>query len=63
MFSITVEKQDDSVAEMVEKTKKMMIPLDLVPALTDKTFPVAVRDSDVAAILLYFPCMFIYLKR
>ncbi|XP_053408784.1 thioredoxin domain-containing protein 16-like [Mercenaria mercenaria] len=50
-----VETQDDKVAEMIEKTKKVKMPLDLVPALTDKTFPSTVRESDTAVILLYFP--------
>ncbi|KAL4238500.1 cell redox homeostasis [Mactra antiquata] len=50
-----VERQDDKVAEFVERTKKIAMKLDLVPALTDKTFPKILEESSTAVVLLYFP--------
>lgn len=51
-------RQDDHVAEAVEKTNQFEMPLKLVPDLTDKTFKQILQQSDPAVVLLYFPCTF-----
>ncbi|XP_052273044.1 thioredoxin domain-containing protein 16-like isoform X3 [Dreissena polymorpha] len=50
-----VEKQDDKIANAVEKTRKIPMVLGLVPALTDKTFTTVVQGANIAVVLFYFP--------
>ena len=54
-FLFTVDQEDDEVADAVAKDKTPM-PLDLVPALTDKTFPTTVQSADLALVYFYIPC-------
>ncbi|XP_060569122.1 thioredoxin domain-containing protein 16-like, partial [Ruditapes philippinarum] len=49
-----VSTQDDAVADAVYVTRKVELPLSLVPALNDKTFPKYIKDSDTAVVMFYF---------
>ncbi|KAJ8309389.1 hypothetical protein KUTeg_014263 [Tegillarca granosa] len=51
-----VEQQDDQVAEAVHRARfKTQMDLDLVPTLTDKTFPKTVQVKDLLFVLFYLP--------
>ncbi|KAK3094193.1 hypothetical protein FSP39_025265 [Pinctada imbricata] len=50
-----VESQDDHVAEAVFRARKIDMDLELVPALTDKTFPTTVQDKNLVMVLFYLP--------
>ena len=45
------------VVEAVQKNKQPM-PLSLVPALTDKTFPTTIQGADIALVYFYIPCKY-----
>ena len=49
--------QDDEVADAVQKNKQPM-PLSLVPALTDKTFPTTIQGANIALVYFYIPCKY-----
>ena len=53
-----MDQEDDEVADAVAKDKTPM-PLDLVPALTDKTFPTTAQSADLALVYFYIPCKFV----
>ena len=56
---ISVDVQDDEVADAVTKNKEPM-PLDRVPALTDKTFPTTIEEANIALVYFYIPCKYKY---
>ena len=43
--------------EAVQKNKQPM-PLSLVPALTDKTFPTTIQGADIALVYFYILCKY-----
>ncbi|KAK3582677.1 hypothetical protein CHS0354_031088 [Potamilus streckersoni] len=50
-----VETQDDEVAGEVIRLNKVPMKLDLVPALTDKTFPQNIGSTNLLLVLFYLP--------
>lgn len=52
-----MSRQDDAIADAVHGTRKVELPISLVPALTDKTFTKFVKDSETAVVMFYFHCM------
>ena len=50
-----VETQDDSVADAVYQSRRTPPQVDLIDALTDKTFPTTVKHKDLVFVLFYLP--------
>ena len=42
--------------EVVDSVQPM--PLSLVPALTDKTFPTTIQAANIALVYFYIPCKY-----
>jgi len=53
-----VETQDDSVADAVYQSRRTPPQVDLIDALTDKTFPTTVKNKDLVFVLFYLPCKY-----
>ena len=50
------ETEDDEVSATVLKAKPTVVPEDLVPALTDKTFDVVRKENDLLVVDFFQPC-------
>ncbi|KAL3872573.1 hypothetical protein ACJMK2_035791 [Sinanodonta woodiana] len=50
-----VESQDDEVADEVTRLNKVPMNLDMVPALTDRTFPQNIGSTNLLLVLFYLP--------
>ncbi|VDI80853.1 Hypothetical predicted protein [Mytilus galloprovincialis] len=50
-----VETQDDAVAEAVYQSRRKLPQVDLIDALTDKTFPTTIKNKDLVFVLFYLP--------
>lgn len=53
-----MEIQDDSVADAVYQSRRTPPQVDLIDALTDKTFPTTVKNKDLVFVLFYLPCKY-----
>lgn len=50
------ETEDDEVSGTVSKAKVAIVPENLVPALTDKTFDVVRNENDLMVVDFFQPC-------